>query len=121
MMCPEVLHGLAEGLKQTNMIPGKDYDIVTFSIDPGDSAADATKEKANFLRTLDLPGAAEAVHFLTGSPANIEAISASTGFQYVRVPGPDGKSDQFAHSSVIMFATPDGRLSKYIRNRVLTS
>ena len=114
MMCPEVLHGLAEGLKQTNMIPGKDYDIVTFSIDPADSAADAAKEKANFLRTLGLPGAAEATHFLTGSPASIEAISASTGFQYVRVPGPDGKLDQFAHSSVIMFATPDGRLSKYI-------
>ena len=29
------------------------------------------------------------------------------------VPGPDGKMDQFAHSSVIMVATPDGRLSKY--------
>jgi protein SCO1/2 len=114
MMCPEVLHGLAEGLKQTNMALGKDYDIVTFSIDPADSAADAAKEKANFLRTLGLPGAAEAAHFLTGSPASIEAISASTGFQYVRVPGPDGKLDQFAHSSVIMFATPDGRLSKYI-------
>lgn len=114
MMCPEVLHGLAVGLKQTNMIPGRDYDIVTFSIDPTDSAADAAKEKANFLRTLELPGAAEATHFLTGSPTSIEAISASTGFQYVRIPGPDGKLDQFAHSSVIMFATPDGRLSKYI-------
>jgi protein SCO1/2 len=30
------------------------------------------------------------------------------------VPGPDGKMDQFAHSSVIMFATPDGRMSKYL-------
>jgi|SRR5271170_3254572 len=114
MMCPEVLRGLAEGLKQTHMIPGKDYDIVTFSIDPTDSAADAAIEKANFLRTLGLPGAADALHFLTGSPASIEAISSSTGFQYVRVPGPDGKLDQFAHSSVIMFATPDGTLSKYI-------
>jgi protein SCO1 len=30
------------------------------------------------------------------------------------VPGPDGKMDQFAHSSVILVATPDGRLSKYL-------
>ncbi|HZD49856.1 MAG TPA: SCO family protein, partial [Silvibacterium sp.] len=35
-------------------------------------------------------------------------------FHYVRVPGPDGKMDQFAHSSVIMIATPDGRMSKYL-------
>src|SRR5260370_37572273 len=32
MMCPEVLDGLAECLKQTNMMPGKDYDIGTFRI-----------------------------------------------------------------------------------------
>ena len=30
------------------------------------------------------------------------------------VPGPDGKMDQYAHSSVLMFATPDGHLSKYL-------
>lgn len=114
MMCPEVLHGLATGLKQVSMIPGKDYDIVTFSIDPTDTPADGAKEKANFVGMLGLPGTAESTHFLTGTPASIDAISAATGFQYVRVPGPDGKLNQFAHSSVIMFATPDGRLSKYI-------
>src|SRR5258708_3061599 len=96
------------------MTAGKSYALVPSILAPADSAADAAKEKANFLRTLGLPSAAEAAHFLTGSPASIEAISASTGFQYVRVPGPDGELDQFAHSSVIMFATPDGRLSKYI-------
>jgi protein SCO1/2 len=114
MMCPEVLHGLATGLKQTTMIPGKDYDIVTFSIDPTDTPSDGAKEKANFVGMLGLPGTEESIHFLTGTPRSIDAISAATGFQYVRVPGPDGNMDQFAHSSVIMFATPDGRLSKYI-------
>jgi protein SCO1/2 len=53
------------------------------------------------------------VHFLTGDQSSIDALSAATGFHYVRVSGPDGKMDQFAHSSVIMVATPDGRLSKY--------
>jgi protein SCO1/2 len=96
------------------MIPSKDYDIVTFSIDPTDTHADGAKEKAAFVGMLGLPGTAESTHFLTGTPASIDAISAATGFQYVRVPGPDGKLNQFAHSSVIMFATPDGRLSKYI-------
>ena len=114
MMCPEVLHGLATGLSQTSMLPGKDYDILTFSIDPTDNAADATKEKKHFLSMLGVPGASGSTHFLTGEPTSIAAISTATGFEYVRVPGPDGKMDQFAHSSVIMFATPEGRLSKYI-------
>jgi protein SCO1/2 len=114
MLCPQVVHGLEIGLKQTTLEPGKDYDVLVFSIDPTDTPADAAQQKQEFLNTLGKPEAASAVHFLTGNPASIQAISGATGFHYVMVPGPDGKMDQFAHSSVIMFATPDGRLSKYL-------
>jgi protein SCO1 len=114
MLCPQVLHGLATGLKQTTLSPGKDYAILTFSIDPMDTPADATAEKRTFLAEMGHPEAASAVHFLTATEPSIEAISGATGFHYVRVPGPDGKMDQFAHSSVVMFATPDGRMSKYL-------
>jgi protein SCO1/2 len=116
MLCPQVLHGLETGLKQTTLTAGKDYDVLVFSIDPMDTPADAATQKQDFLSALGRTDgeAAGAVHFLTGNPASIQAISGATGFHYVRVPGPDGKMDQFAHSSVIMFATPQGRLSKYL-------
>ncbi len=114
MLCPQVLHGLADGLKQTTLTPGKDYEVLTFSIDPTDTPADAAAEKRTFLSGMARPDAAGAVHFLTANQASIDAISGATGFHFVRVPGPDGKMDQFAHSSVIMFATPDGKLSKYL-------
>ncbi len=35
------------------------------------------------------------------------------GFRYARVPGPDGKLNQFAHASAIMVATPEGKLAQY--------
>ncbi len=117
MLCPQVQHGLATGLAQTTLIPGKDYQVLIFSIDPTDKPADAINEKRTFLSEAgwsNNAAASNAVHFLTGDPASIAAISAATGFHYVMVPGPDGKMDQFAHSSVIMFATPDGRMSKYL-------
>jgi protein SCO1/2 len=115
MLCPQVLHGLALGLKDTTLVPGKDYDVIIASIDPADKPADALTEKQQFLSEMNAPAsAAPAIHFLTSDQPSINAISGATGFHYVMVPGPDGKMDQFAHSSVIMFATPDGRLSKYI-------
>jgi protein SCO1 len=121
MLCPQVLHGLADGLKSTTLTPGKDYQVLTFSIDPMDTPADAAAQKRTFLSDMGRPDAADgyqeaagAVHFLTASQASIDAISGATGFHFVRVPGPDGKMDQFAHSSVIMFATPDGKMSKYL-------
>ena len=31
MLCPQVLHGLAAGLKQTTLAPGKDYDCLLYT------------------------------------------------------------------------------------------
>jgi protein SCO1/2 len=117
MLCPQVLHGLATGLAETTLKVGKDYDVLVFSIDPMDTPADAVVQKRQFLSEAGMTGnsaAAGAVHFLTGGAASIAEMSRATGFHYVMVPGPDGKMDQFAHSSVIMFATPDGKMSKYL-------
>ncbi|MGC2398738.1 MAG: SCO family protein [Acidobacteriaceae bacterium] len=114
MLCPQVLSGLARTLRQVNFTPGKDYDIVITSIDPADTPADGVAEKARFLDSLGAPGAGANVHFLTGRQSAITNLASATGFNYVRIPGPDGKMDQFAHSSMIMIATPEGRMSKYL-------
>lgn len=115
MLCPQVLEGLATGLTETHLVPGKDYDVIVASIDPMDTPADAARKKEQFLAQAHIaPAQSAAVHFLTGPQASIDALSAATGFHFVRVPGPDGKLDQFAHSSVVMFTTADGKLSKYL-------
>jgi protein SCO1 len=114
MLCPQVLHGMAESLRSVGFTAGNQYDVVVASIDPTDTVAESADAKKNFLATLGDAGAASAVHFLTGPQQSITDLAQATGFHYVRVPGPDGKMDQFAHSSVIMIATPDGRMSKYL-------
>jgi len=114
LLCPEVLQGMADALRQSGFHAGKEYDVVVASIDPTDKPADAVEEKQHFLSMLDAPNAGASVHFLTGQQSSITDLAQATGFHYVRVPGPDGKMDQFAHSSVIMIATPDGRMSKYL-------
>lgn len=113
MLCPQVMHGAADALKQTGLKAGKDYEVVITSFDPQDTPQQAAAEKQRFLGWLGDPAAASGVHFLTGAQPSIDALTDATGFHYVRVQGPDGKMNQFAHSSVIMVATPDGRLSKY--------
>lgn len=114
MLCPQVLHGLAVGLKGTTLTAGKDYNVLVFSIDPTDATKDAVEQKQKFLTDAGMSGQADAVHFLTAAKPSIDALSDATGFHFVMVPGPDGKMDQYAHSSVIMFTTPDGKMSKYL-------
>jgi protein SCO1/2 len=114
MLCPQVLHGLAASLSQTGYAPARDYDVVVASIDPTDTPADAAAARQKFLAQLGGNVPAGSVHFLTGQQPEITALASAIGFHYVRVPGPDGKMTQFAHSSVIMVATPEGKLSKYL-------
>lgn len=115
ILCPTVLHDLAAGLKQISLVPGRDYDVLIFSIDPMDKPGDAASEKNTFVQAAGFNSdGANAVHFLTAQQSSIDAITQATGFHYVRIPGPDGKMDQFAHATVILFATPDGHISKYL-------
>ena len=114
LLCPQVLHGMAVALRESGFHAGNQYDVLVASIDPADKPSDGAEKKQHFLSMLDEPNAASSVHFITGPQSSIDDLAHATGFHYVRVPGPDGKMDQFAHSSVIMIATPDGRLSKYL-------
>ncbi len=114
LLCPQVLQGMADALRQSGFHAGNQYDVLVASFDPTDTPAEAAMKKQQFLSMLDAPKAGNAVHFLTGPQASITDLAEATGFHYVRVPGPDGKMDQFAHSSVIMIVTPDGRMSKYL-------
>ncbi|HTV83207.1 MAG TPA: SCO family protein [Acidobacteriaceae bacterium] len=115
LLCPQVLQGMAEALRGSGFQVGNQYDVLVASFDPTDTPAEGAKKKSMFLNMLDAPAsAANSVHFITAPQSSIDDLTHATGFHYVRVPGPDGKMDQFAHSSVVMIITPDGRVSKYL-------
>lgn len=115
LLCPQVLQGMSEALHGSGFQVGNQYDVLVASFDPTDTPAEGAMKKQMFLSMLDAPpSAANAVHFITGPQSSIDDLTHATGFHYVRVPGPDGKLDQFAHSSVVMILTPDGKLSKYL-------
>src|ERR1700683_5446354 len=49
---------------------------------------------------------------MTGTQANIDALTKAVGFKYIKIPGPDGKLTQFAHASSIQIVTPEGRMAQ---------
>jgi protein SCO1/2 len=113
MLCSEEMDGLAGALEMVRLTPGKDFDIVIISIDPTETPELAARKKAFYVKRYGRPETANGWHFLTGQQAAIDAVSNATGFGYIRVPGPDGKLDQYAHASSIEVVTTDGRLAQY--------
>ncbi|HWG59690.1 MAG TPA: SCO family protein [Candidatus Acidoferrales bacterium] len=109
MLCTQLLNGVERGLKQVSLEPGKDFNLITVSIDPSDTPADANAKHALYTGLYGNSGAPAAWHFLTGAEPQIKALADSVGFRYAY----DAQSKQFAHASVVMLLTPEGRISKY--------
>jgi protein SCO1/2 len=109
MLCTQVLNGLDRTLKQIPMDIGKDFNVVTVSIDPTERPVLAEAKQAMYTGMYGRPGAAEGWHFLTGDEPQIRRLAQAVGFRYAY----DSESKQYAHASVIMMLTPEGRLSRY--------
>jgi protein SCO1/2 len=113
MLCSEELDGLTSALEMVKLQPGKDFDVVVVSIDPADTPAAGAAKKALYLKRYGRPETAAGWHYLTGQKPAIDAVTQAVGFGYLRVQGPDGKMDQFAHASSIQLVTPQGRMAQY--------
>jgi protein SCO1/2 len=113
MLCSEELNGLTGALQMVNFRPGKDFDVIIASIDPSEGTDLAAAKKRTYVKRYGHPETADGWHFLTGTQANIDALTRAVGFGYVKIPGPDGKLTQFAHASSIQIVTPQGKLAQY--------
>ena len=109
MLCGLELQGLARSLKPLSLSAGKDFDLVTVSIDPAETPALAAAKKANYLKRYGRPGAGRGWHFLTGDKEPIARLARAVGFRYTYNP----QSQQFAHAAGLVILTPAGRIARY--------
>jgi protein SCO1/2 len=113
MLCSEELEGLTSALEMVRYQPGRDFNVIAVSIDATDTPAIAAGKKQLYTHRFGHPESDYGWHFLTGTQPNIDAVTDAVGFHAVRVPGPDGKLSQFAHTSAIQVVTTQGRLAQY--------
>jgi protein SCO1/2 len=109
MLCSEVLNGTASSLKPVKFDVGKEFNVVTISIDPKDTTGTAMGKKKLMVAKYGRHGADQGWHFLTGDKENIDAVARAVGWRYAY----DPKSGQYAHASAIMLLTPEGKVSRY--------
>ena len=110
MLCTQVLNGFTGAMNAiVRFNIGREFDVVTISIDPRDTPEDAAAAKKRYLMRYRRPEAEQGWHFLTGKKDQIDAVANAVGFRYAW----DPEVKQYAHASGIMLLTPSGRLSQY--------
>jgi protein SCO1/2 len=93
-LCGTTLTGVAEALRDTKLVPERDYRALFVSIDPRDE--NAPRERR--------PG----WHFVTGAAAAAK-VARAVGFRYRY----EEDSGQFAHPAGFVVLTPQGTVARY--------
>lgn len=109
MLCSMQLNGLVAAMHVMPFTPGKEFEIVTFSIDPAEKPGLALAKKDHYIRDYGRAGADNGWHFLTGDAESIHQLTDAVGYRYTY----DEPIRQWAHASALIVLTPAGRVSQY--------
>ena len=109
-LCGLLRADLLHALGQTDMVAGKQYELLAVSIDPAETSADAGAAKRTDVAQFSLPGADTGWRYLTGSAQAVQAVADAAGFRDRF----DADTKQFLHPSGVVFLTPNGAVSSYL-------
>jgi protein SCO1/2 len=108
-LCSLVASGTTDSLRQLGATVGKDYSVVTVSIDPTDTPQMAESRRLSQVLRYGRTGASVGWHVLVGKATAIDGLATAAGFHYRY----DSRSQQYAHPSGLVVVSPTGVISSY--------
>lgn len=111
MLCSLQLNALVTSLSDLDLTLGKDFRIVTVSLDPKETPDRLRSMKARYLSQYGRPEArSDGWTFLRGSDENIRAVARALGISY----NYNEARDEYVHPAVFLIANPDGTIGRYL-------
>jgi protein SCO1/2 len=102
------MNGLAEVIDKTNMIIGKDYQVLTIGFNVEEPLSLAISKKKNYVAHMKTKGAVDGWKFFISDSINIARATNAFGFRYKR------EGNIFLHSATIIFISPQGKITRYL-------
>lgn len=106
-LCSPLLDGVGDVIKKSDMVLGKDYQVITISFNFRDNPEKAKIKKDRFVEKYST-GNGDGWIFLTTDSATIYKITHTTGF-ITKAVGFD-----FIHPSAIIAVSPTGKITRYL-------
>lgn len=107
-LCTPLLSGVAEMLGKTDQIPGKDFQVLSISFDPRDTAEMAGLKKQNYVKQLGPAFPSGAWQFLTGDPVTTKKLADSVGFRFAK------HGDDYVHAGAVIVVSASGLVTRYL-------
>lgn len=111
MLCSVQLDQLAKSLAELDLQIGRDFQMLTVSIDPKETPEVAAKTKSKYVDLLrrTQPTVEEGWAFCTAQQPMITRLADNLGFRYTY----DSKSGEYYHPAMLAFVSPTGVITRY--------
>ena len=107
-ICTPQLNNLVQTLNALALEPGREFQVITVSFDPKDTAAVAAAKRTNYLRLMKRPFPPLAWRFLTGDEASTQRLMDAVGFRVKR------QGESFLHAGALIILPPQGKITRYM-------
>jgi protein SCO1 len=107
--CSPLMWGVSKFIDDVDLVPGKDYQVITISFDPSEKIDLGIKKKASYISTMKKKEAAAGWLFFVSDSANIAKLTQSIGFDYQKI------NNQFVHPTGLIALGSDGKIIRYLR------
>lgn len=111
MLCSVQLNALTKSLRSLDLEVGKDFNMLTVSIDPKETTAKIAETKSKYVAQLTSgqPNADEGWAFCTADQPIITKLAETLGFRYRY----DRATGDYYHAAMLAFISPEGVITRY--------
>lgn len=111
-ICSPLMEGVADVMDKSDMVPGKDYQVLTISFDPSETIDLGVMKKKNYLNLMTnkdkVNEAKSGWQFFVSDSASIVRVTNATGFRYKRT------GNDFLHAASLTVVSPDKKITRYL-------
>jgi len=111
-ICSPLMEAVAGVMDKSELVPGKDYQVLTISFDPRETIDLGIRKKVNYLNLMNNKEKAEQAKtgwlFFVSDSASIIKVTTATGFKYKKT------GNDFLHAASLTVTSPDGKITRYL-------
>ena len=111
-ICSPLMEGVADVMDKSDLVPGKDYQVLTISFDPSETIDLGIKKKKNYLNLMTnkvkANEAKDGWKFFVSDSLSIARATNATGFRYKKT------GNDFLHAASLSVVSPDEKITRYL-------
>lgn len=107
-ICTPLMNGLADVMRRSELVLGKDYQVFTISFSHKEKTLLAQNKKQTYKKLVDKGDIDNSWRYFTGDSLNIRKLLDNIGYQIKQ------SGDEFVHPATLLVVSPQGKITRYL-------